>query len=260
MKNSKELYETATYAQDDNNEFLLESNQSSLVVPQREKYDRHLWYKYKQELEQLDYTMIEYGWFMMDGITFTVEICLDHDMRTALQAFLADTVLPQPTLIPSSHHGVVDYVEIPRQQAQISLVASAGMTVNEVSMCLTDQGSIILQDGLENGEPDMVWTYECFNYQWEFLGGSEVIRRNATMTPTEIVFHYDIHRQYQRVMLYNDSQNGDWRTNLCGVFSGSQYPPLGKGRELEVMHHHLSSLQLFCLLHAVSKLLFVVLK
>jgi len=164
----------------------------------------------------------------------TVEICLDHDMRRALQSFLADTVLPHPTLIPSSYGGIVDYVEIPRHQAQISLVASAGMTVSEASLALTDQGSIILQDGLENGDPDMVWTYECYTYQWQFIGGSEVIRRNATMTPTEVVFHYDIHRHYQRLLLYdNSSQNDDnddddWRTNLRGVFSGTQYPPLVK--------------------------------
>eukprot|EP00977_Amphora_coffeiformis_P006711 scaffold1475_cov167-Amphora_coffeaeformis.AAC.4 len=236
MKNSKELYETAQYEQDDNNEYLSKSNRSSLVVPLRKKYDHDLWYKYKQELEKLEYTMIEYGWLQMDGVTLTVEICLDHDMRRALQSFLADTVLPQPTLIPSSHKGVVNHVEIPRHQAQISLVASAGMTVSETSLALADQGSIVLQDGLENGEPDMMWTYECFTYRWEFLGGSEVIRRNATMTPTEVVFHYDIHRSYQRVLLYdnNNSQDddhlnvADWRTHLRGVFTGAQYPPLVK--------------------------------
>ena len=34
--------------------------------------------EYKDELFSLGYTMIEYDWLIMDNITFTTEVCLDH--------------------------------------------------------------------------------------------------------------------------------------------------------------------------------------
>jgi hypothetical protein len=34
--------------------------------------------EYKDELYSLGYTMIEYDWLIMDNITFTLEVCLDH--------------------------------------------------------------------------------------------------------------------------------------------------------------------------------------
>eukprot|EP00339_Tiarina_fusa_P022273 CAMPEP_0117034232 /NCGR_PEP_ID=MMETSP0472-20121206/24390_1 /TAXON_ID=693140 ORGANISM="Tiarina fusus, Strain LIS" /NCGR_SAMPLE_ID=MMETSP0472 /ASSEMBLY_ACC=CAM_ASM_000603 /LENGTH=669 /DNA_ID=CAMNT_0004743351 /DNA_START=101 /DNA_END=2110 /DNA_ORIENTATION=+ len=265
MKNTREIYEStqekeeeqkaalalAEKEEEEEKEQTGQQGSSSLYVPLRKKYDRKLWHTYKSELEKLDYVMIEYGWFMLDGITLTVEICLDHDLRTALTSFLVDSVLPSPTLIPSSHDNIVEYVDIPRYQAQLSLVASAGMTVSETSMALVHGGSIILQDGHEDEEPDMEWAYECFKYEWQFIGGSEVIQRRATMTPTEVVFNYNVSKAFGKHPIYygaarttarnrssriGGNEEGDdhdqaadvssWKTSLRGVFSTAKYEPM----------------------------------
>jgi len=223
--------------------------QKLALQPTHKKYDRNLWHAYKDELtsQPMDYIMIEYGWLQMDGITMTVEICLDHDLRSALTAFLVDSVVQEATLIPSSHarlssednggdhegtsrrEQVVEYVDIPRHQAQLSLVSSAGMTVNEPSLALAHQGSIILQDGLESSLPSMSYEFTCdYRHEWEFVGGSEVIQRNATLTPTEVVFQYKMHDHYQKLSIYcNEIDDSDcWKDMLRGVFSNSQYEPM----------------------------------
>ena len=184
-------------------------------------YDHRLWHAYKDELAGLGYTMIEYGWFLIDGITMTVEICLDHDMRTALTSYLADAALVNATLIPSSHDDQVDYIEIPKHQAQISIVSSAQMTVGPVSLALANEGSIILQDGMQDVEATMTWEYECDKYDWQFDGGSEVVQRNATVTPTEVVFHYQVNQRYEKHSIYSE-----WKDSLKGVFSNSKYEPM----------------------------------
>ena len=51
------------------------------VVMNPERFSRYGYDKgaeYKGELSSYGYHMIEYGWFFMDGISFSVEICLDH--------------------------------------------------------------------------------------------------------------------------------------------------------------------------------------
>ena len=231
MMNTKEIFENDSQQQQQAS--ILGNRDDDiddqLYVPLRKKYDRQLWHTYKEELTKLNYVMIEYGWFMMDGISFTVEICLDHDMRTALTAFLVDSVLPSATLIPSSssnpNNQEVEYIEIPRYQAQLSLVASAGMTVSETSMALVNGGSIVLQDGMEDDDPEMIWTYECFKYEWQFVGGSEVVQRNATMTPTEVLFDYNVKKTYKKHSIYGKDGKG-WKQSLRNVFSTARYEPM----------------------------------
>ena len=46
--------------------------------------------------------MIEYGWFYIDGIAFSVEICLDHLVHRALQTYNANVVTGGKVKIPSS--------------------------------------------------------------------------------------------------------------------------------------------------------------
>lgn len=113
------------------------------------RYDNEMWAKYKDELSSLGYTMIEYGWFYMDGIAFSVEICLDHLVHRALMTYMADVVTGSKTLVPSSANDSVEWVGIPRNQAQISLVSSAGMDVTVSSLALANGGHIFLQDGME---------------------------------------------------------------------------------------------------------------
>lgn len=184
-------------------------------------YDRRLWSKYKDEVAKLDYTMIEYGWFLMDGHTFTVEICLDHKMQTALTAYLVNAGRAESTPIPSSHDGKVEYVEIPTHQAQLSIVSSAGMSIKPKSLALANEGWIILQDGLWAEDSTMQWEFDCDTFDWEFDGGSEVAQRNSTMTPTEVLFTYQLHRDYQKFSLNDD----DWRAVLLGTFATTEYEP-----------------------------------
>eukprot|EP01083_Nonionella_stella_P263920 895928_1 len=102
----------------------------------------------------MGYSMIEYGWFYLDNIAFSVEICLDHLVHRALQTYNADVVNGGKTKIPSSANDSIEFVSIPKHQAQISLVSSAGMDITVESLALANSGYIFLQDGMEgNVEP-----------------------------------------------------------------------------------------------------------
>lgn len=204
----------------------------------RKYYDRDLWYSYKDELESLGYTMLEYDWLILDNITFTIEVCLDHDTRTALNAYLADTTLGSPTKIPKNydvydpqlkrHTGRIEYVRIPRHQAQLSLVSSSGMSVNPDSMALANNGTIILQDGLSSKEASMSYENECFFYSWHFKGGSEHITRSATLGTTEISFQYSIHPGRSQHGIWDDLEDLEdetWKKAIQGVFTTSRYEP-----------------------------------
>jgi len=205
-------------------------------------YDNNMWAKYKGELTSLGYTMIEYGWFLMDEILFSVEICVDHDAQSALKSFLANLASRSSTLIPSSrtiglHSGgrrIVDRVPFSARQAQLSLVSSAGMTVNADSLVLVDGGSIILQDGVENGYARKFWQddNEKRKHHDQFEGGSEVVERIPVLTPTEVYFEFAIRRPVIGVPLYgggdddDDRPDGDtWKRELDGVFTTKMYEP-----------------------------------
>ncbi|CAB9497224.1 expressed unknown protein [Seminavis robusta] len=204
----------------------------------RDFYDRDMWYAYKDELNGLGYTMLEYDWLILDNITFTIEVCLDHEIHTALKAYMADTVLGSPTLIPKNvetydhklkrNTGWIEYVNIPRHQAQLSLVSSAGMSVNPASMALANNGTIILQDGLSSKEGTMVFSSECEHYSWHFSGGSEHISRSAKLSSTEIVFEYSIHSGHQQVGIWDDLEDlsdTTWKGEIQGVFTTERYEP-----------------------------------
>jgi len=201
-------------------------------------YDQDIWYKYKDDLFGLGYTMIEYDWLVLENITFTVEVCLDHDKQTALNAYLADTVLGNPTRIPKSvetydhktkrHTGSVEYVKIPRHQAQLSLVSSSGMTVNPAAMALADTGTIILQDGQSSKEATMFFEAECEAFSWHFAGGSECISRAAKLTSTEIAFEYSILNRQRQIGIWDDLYDDNdttWKQHIRGVFTTERYEP-----------------------------------
>lgn len=202
-------------------------------------YDREMWHEYKEELEGLGYTMLEYDWLILDNITFTIEVCLDHDAHTALNAYLADNVLGGPTLIPKNaetydhhlkrHTGWIEHVGIPRHQAQLSLVSSSGMTVNPDSMALTNNGTIILQDGLSSKHGSMSFgSDECENKGWHFAGGSEHISRSANLTSTEISFQYQIHSRHAQYGIWDeldDTNDTTWKKAIRGLFTTERYEP-----------------------------------
>lgn len=164
--------------------------------------------------------MIEYDWLMVDGLAMTLEVCFDHQMRSALNTYLGDMVTGRSTLIPSSTDTGLQYVHIPEHQAQISIVSSAGMTVTTDSLALTDAGTIFLQDGLSNATNRMFWSVEGCELGLQFEGGTEAVQRRAYLSPTDIVFEHKALANFRRLNLYHDSEKA-----LDGVFSAKVYPP-----------------------------------
>lgn len=180
--------------------------------------------------------MIDYDWLILDNITFTLEVCLDHQMRTALNAYLADNSLGSPTRIPKSiEHwdpvsrkmlGSIEKVKIPRHQAQISIVSSSGMNADPAALALVHNGSLILQDG-ENGENGtMAFELECDLKSWHFKGGSEFLSRTTNFTDTRIDFNYQIHAPQKIVRIYGNECDSSDVDSIKGIFSAKKYEPL----------------------------------
>ena len=195
----------------------------------RHKYDNNIWARYKDELAALGYSMIEYGWFYMDGIGFSIEICLDHLVHRALMTYMADVVTGSTTLVPSSSNDSLEWVGIPKHQANISLVSSAGMDVTVASLALANGGHIFLQDGME-GDVAPHTTYgedECQPNEYEFYGGSQCVKRTAVISATDVTFEYHMNMNYRDYNLYpkESGHPRHWKNVLKGVFSSATYQP-----------------------------------
>jgi hypothetical protein len=192
----------------------------------RKRHDYDMWIDYKEELDGLGYAMIEYDWIMMDGLSLSVEICFDHQMRSALNTYLGDIMTGQHTLIPSSSDDGLEYVHIPKYQAQISIVSSAGMTVTTDSLALTNGGTIFLQDGLYNDTNRMFWSSEGLcELGLQFEGGTEAVQRRAFLSPTDIMFKHVALSNLQRVDLYEKGDTDKVEEELKTAFSAKVYPP-----------------------------------
>jgi hypothetical protein len=169
----------------------------------------------------LRYALLEYGWLMVDGLSVSIEICLDHQMHTALNTYLADMTTGRQTLIPSSsdEHGL-EYVHIPAYQAQVSIVSSAGMSVVPESLALTNDGMLFLQDGLSNATNRMYWGEDECEYGLQFKGGTEAVQRRALLSSTDIFFEHKALETYHRHDIFDD-----WETTAAGIFSAKVYDP-----------------------------------
>ena len=188
------------------------------------KYDYDMWLNYKEELSQLGYAIIEYNWFVMNGIAFSIEICLDHRLRSALDSFTADLVTGSKLRIPSGSSNGLEYVPIPKHQAQISLISSAGMVVYPASLALAHEGTVFLQDGMDNAPARMYWENDnTCQKGLVFDGGSEAIQRKAYLSPTDVVFEYNLINSYEALNLYTNKSMLE--TSFKGVFSVKEYPP-----------------------------------
>lgn len=189
-----------------------------------EQYDNAMWIKYKDELTSLGYTMIEYGWFFLDGVAFSIEICVDHMVQRALMTYMADVVTGSKTRIPSFTDELVEWVGIPKRQAQISLVSSAGMDIIVASLALANGGHIFLQDGVSGDvEPSTTFgTDECNPNAYEFFGGSQCVSRTAVISATDVTFEYDHIMNFTE---YEVFPNGNWKEAIEGIFSKEFYEP-----------------------------------
>ncbi|CAJ1963978.1 unnamed protein product [Cylindrotheca closterium] len=202
----------------------LPQQETTVFIGLMKKYDNHMWLDFKGELGYIGYKMIEYGWMMLDGLSLSVEMCLDHQMRISLNAYLADITTGQTTEIPStsSTGSGVEYVPIPTYQAQIGLVSSAGMTVTTDSLALTDHGVIFLQDGLSNATNRMFWSVEGCELGLQFEGGTEAVQRHASISSTDIRFEHNPVLGFQRRNVYHPSK---WEESVKRSFSTQKYQP-----------------------------------
>ena len=106
-------------------------------------------------LEAADYDVIPHNWFRLDGILFSIEICLDHRLGLAVRSFLNYGL--QRLQIPQGGDAGLSYGTMTKL-AQVSLIISAGMVINEHNLVLRKGGAVFISDG-DDGE-DTVWTRE----------------------------------------------------------------------------------------------------
>jgi len=178
-------------------------------------YASNVWHAYKDELQTLGYRMLEYSWLYINDLQVSVEICFDHQMRRALDAYLANAMMHGPIRVPSTDG---PDRPLPTTQADLSLISSAGMTLFPPALVLTDGGVALLQDGLSNATMQTVAdTEECTKGDLAFVGGFEAVRRTAVWSETDIVLDHALLPRIQRVAL---------PLNLTGVFSGLYAPTL----------------------------------
>jgi hypothetical protein len=207
----------------------------------RKRYDDDLFARYKDALVgHAGYAMIEYDWIVLDGLALSLEICFDHQKKTALNTYLGDIIGGRTTRIPSSSDGAgLEYVPIPPYQAQISLVSSAGMTIVPDSLALTNHGTIFLQDGLSDGPSYQFFDrdlHESCDQGLQFEGGTEAVTRRAVLSNTDVNFLYQVLDPVKRVKVFavdgnadddkDDDNNDDhWKVALRDTFSAVSYEP-----------------------------------
>mmetsp|Transcript_14915 Transcript_14915/g.24262 ORF Transcript_14915/g.24262 Transcript_14915/m.24262 type:complete len:158 (-) Transcript_14915:279-752(-) len=141
--------------------------------------------------------------------------------------YMSDVVTGSKTRIPSSANDSVEWVGIPKHQAQISLVSSAGMDATVASLALANGGHIFLQDGME-GDVTPHSTYgqdDCQPNEYEFFGGSQSVKRTAVISATDVTFEYEMNLDYKDHALYPESGTRRWKDVLEGVFSSMAYGP-----------------------------------
>ncbi|VEU34276.1 unnamed protein product [Pseudo-nitzschia multistriata] len=197
--------ETESTASEESKATTVEATKPAIVVDnprsyQHKRYDDDWFEAYKVQLyESAGYVQVEYDWLVVDGIAFTVEICLDHQLRRALDTFQGDLVTGRTTRIPSTnqHSNGLGYAPIPTHQAQIGLVASAGMSPNAESLALTQNGILFLQDGLSNHTArafvDTEQSQQCGPQQGlQYEGGTVAVRRRALVSKTDVRFEYEL--------------------------------------------------------------------
>jgi hypothetical protein len=187
-------------------------------------YGNENWKRYIGALEGRNYAMVEFDFFIMDNITFSIEICLDHDRHVALNAFMANLVTGSTKLVPKGGMNDFTYERIPQHQAQISLVSSAGMTVNPESLVLANKGSIFLQDGTTNHGSFLLWDETCNVGRLVFDGGSEMVQRSAVLNEKEIYFEYELKAVKKKEAVYSSEEA--WKKALKGVFTTMMYKPM----------------------------------
>ena len=97
-------------------------------------------------LKEYDYVMIYNSFFVMNGITMNLEICLDHAKQFAMKSFVALMNADNFT-IPVGGNGRLEHAAL-LGGADFSIITSAGMSIIRDNLVLVEDGSIFLVDGL----------------------------------------------------------------------------------------------------------------
>lgn len=162
---------------------------------------------YNQDFKALEpwlsskgYTMVYDNWFMIDNILMTVEICLDHAMQAARESYYNSLNKPGNVSVPVGGDGKLSLLPYIPDLAQISLVSSAGMSVQQKALIFRKGGSIFLQDGLSTydsvGEtckvhllPGNKTEYQdCRDYKHEKITGDAAeVRQTTGLFPVLLV-------------------------------------------------------------------------
>ena len=90
------------------------------------------------------------------------------------------------------------------------------------SLALADNGTILLQDGLEEDPSHFEWISKR-KHQVEYGGGSEAVQRRSVLTATDVFFEYKLNEAYKSYPIF--SEDGAWKQELEGVFTKTKYPP-----------------------------------
>ena len=97
-------------------------------------------------LKEYDYAMIYNSFFVMNGITMNLEICLDHANQFAMKSFVALMNADNFT-IPIGGNGRLEHAPL-LGGADFSIITSAGMTIykdNLVLVCVDFKGALITE-------------------------------------------------------------------------------------------------------------------
>lgn len=202
-------------------------------------YDKDMWKTFGGELEGLGYTMLQHHWLILDNVTLSIEICLDHltPSAVALRTAQVDNIKESPLRIPKStdrwdaasgkYVGDMEYVKIPRAQAQLSLVSSMGMEADPDALALADGGTLILQDGEHPGSGFMTTEHKCdtgFSAP-KFNGGSQSITRNSNFGETTYSYYdYQVNEPIKSVPVYKNQDT--FRKAAGGVFTTASFQPI----------------------------------
>jgi hypothetical protein len=115
--------------------------------PVQDNYGTEVWNDISTWLQdEKDYTLVYDNFLVINNITLSVEICLDHLAEEAKNS-VEFKLLPSVKTVPAGGDGSLQYTTL-NSLAQFSLVTSAGMSLKSTSSVLANDATIFLQDGL----------------------------------------------------------------------------------------------------------------
>lgn len=101
------------------------------------------------------FVIVENNWVVIDDLLFSFEICLDHSDQQALFSSTSLFAARGKYKIPIACGGALTHGDLPSNLAQISIITSAGISIQTGSLVPTTRGSVFLQDGIQPNAPQL---------------------------------------------------------------------------------------------------------